>query len=382
MHSFSRTRLSLTQLEDRLTPNTYTVTTNSDVPVANRVTLREAIDSANAHNNANNVGGARDVIKFAILPPAAVIVGTEEEPPPPPPPLGPLNEIRLRIPLPTIREGVDITGIGPNGPMVTIRRDPDIQTPFRILTIDMPPSPIIQEVELIHLRLTGGSAVGQGDAGNGGGIWSKGATVKLDNTVVAENVTTGDGGGIWALGMANRGELFTVLHGSRIESNRATNGGGAAVTNIYFRVFDDATIVTQNYASVSGGGIAGYANNFLAPQLIEVKGGRVEANYAEEGDGGGIYVQTIAGPKAALMLRGAKINGNTARGVRDATGALVTGGRGGAIATYGAIVTDDNVCEYKRNREGITVGIAGLFFDGFTLLPGPILGTLEDNTEF
>src|SRR5262245_10185087 len=66
-HSASARRVfqpGVERLEDRLTPTTFTVTTIGDVvnDTDGKLSLREAISKANAHDNNLNLGGAADVI--------------------------------------------------------------------------------------------------------------------------------------------------------------------------------------------------------------------------------------------------------------------------------------------------------------------------------
>ena len=300
----------------------------------------------------------------------------DDQPPQVPPPI----TISLDSALPTITEGVNIDG-GPIGQSrVFITRDQNAG-PFRILTIDMPTTLPLQMVELRNLAITGGRAGGVVDDGNGGGIWVRGSNLLLTGTIVTNNSAIGDGGGIWAIGFNDplRVEDVTLVTGSQILDNSAVRGGGAFVVNLYFRVFDGCS-VSSNTASQSGGGIAAYAQNYTFLQLVEIKNGFVENNQARDGDGGGIYIQTLNGPKAQLFIRGAKINSNRAWGVRDALNQVQSGGRGGAIAMFAIGVTDDNLTNVANNIEGTQSLLPGVYmFLSFTP-PGGLLGTYQNNT--
>lgn len=269
---FSRTRLTLTELEDRTTPvANYTVNNFTDTVIVGQTNLREAITLA---NNSPNFQG-NDIISF--VPPAL----SDDGGPPP------QNVIALNSALPVITEGVFINGALAGQSPVTITRAGNAG-PFRILTIDMPTTLALQSVHLQSLVLSGGYAGGVVDDGNGGGIWTRGSSLTLSNTVVAYNGALGNGGGIWAIGFNDpaRVEDVTLDSNSQILNNSAVHGGGAFVVNLYFRVFGGT--VSNNTASQSGGGIAAYAQNYIFKQLVEIKNGFVENNQAQEGDDGGI----------------------------------------------------------------------------------------------
>lgn len=236
MNQFTRFRPNSNQLEDRTTPAAlFTVTNFTDTAAVESLTLREAITQA---NQLANVGGT-DTINFA---PPALIDGA-------PAPDG--GEIVLFSALPSITEGVNISGAASGYVQFKIRRSVN-SDPFRILTIDMPPSPVVQRINLLNLHLSGGVAQGTADAGNGGGVWSNGATLFFTDVTVSGNTANGDGGGVWAIGMGNRGEVFTVKY-TVIDGNTAANGGGVAIMNIRFKVGTEA-VISNNTASISGGG--------------------------------------------------------------------------------------------------------------------------------
>lgn len=71
MNSFSRTRLSLTQLEDQTTPAFFTVNSFTDAAIAGKLNLREAIAAANAAvvtaDNLTNVRNNREGVLSAPI---------------------------------------------------------------------------------------------------------------------------------------------------------------------------------------------------------------------------------------------------------------------------------------------------------------------------
>jgi predicted outer membrane repeat protein len=313
MTQLNRTRLNVECLDDRCTPaNLYTVNNASDTVIAGQMNLRQAITEAN-----NNVG--RYIITFA----------------------GNVNLIELSTALPAITEGVIVnqsqpqpgvqgdaeTPAIPASHLVTIKRAVNASN-FRILTIDIAANQN-DRVDLKLLTMTGGYSTS-----NGGGILSRNATVTMFGCSVTNNTAAVDGGGIWTTDDVN----FVTLTKyndiiSRVADNTASNGGGVALYNTEFRLFDNSEIV-NNQAVLSGGGIYAQTNNDVAlNHIIEIKQGKVDNNTANHGDGGGIYAENLGGQRAAeIILREGSINGNQAKRT-IVNSELISGGNGGAIAT-------------------------------------------------
>ena len=88
---------------------------------------------------------------------------------------------------------------------------------------------------------------------------------------------------------------------------------------------------------------------------------------------------TINGAKAALFIRGAKINSNRAWGVRVGN-QLQSGGRGGALAMFAVEVTDDALTHVANNIEATPSLLLGVFMLNSVTPPAGLVGTYQNNT--
>jgi predicted outer membrane repeat protein len=171
--------LSIESLEDRTVPSAFTVTSLSDSGVGS---LRDAIAQADATPG-------NSTINFAVS-----------------------GQITLESALPDLSQNIDISGPGAN--VLTVARDPNAATLFRIFTIDSGDT-----VTLAGLTITGGnlgSSPFNSLFANGGGISSLG-TLTVNNCVITNN-------GGW-LGGGIFGHDLTVTN-CVIDNNSAFDGGG------------------------------------------------------------------------------------------------------------------------------------------------------------
>ena len=206
---------------------------------------------------------------------------------------------------------------------------------------------------LKNLTLTGGKATGTQDAGSGGAIFARDATVKIENCIITGNEAETNGGGLNVEGTP------TTITNCIFTGNTAKNGGG-----IYIIGASSYPVVT-----ISGGTIGGTGTN--------------EANKAtgSDGNGGGIYV----GDRCKVILQnngstGCTIKGNTAQlggGVYAANKADVSmkGGTqiavdndvylysGSAILVYNALATAGTVARITVPKDDYKLSTKVLYGD-------------------
>jgi predicted outer membrane repeat protein len=147
-------------------------------------------------------------------------------------------------------------------------------------------SPIV--LTLRNSTVTGNSAQSNSSYGGyGGGIYSRGATVVVENSTISGN-SAYFGGGIDA------GSGNVVLTGSTVSGNRADNGYGGGI-----RTTGDATLsnctFSGNYASTGGGGILAHS---IDMSFCTFSGNTTLAGQA----GGGILIQANSTGSANLMV--------------------------------------------------------------------------------
>lgn len=329
-----RVRLSLEELEDRISPVGYVVDVFTDTGAGNNNEgdLRYCI------NQLDQNGGASNTIVFQTG--VKKLSGT----------------IELQSELPAILKNVSING--PGSSVLTVLGNGNAANPYRIFDISTGVIATIQGLtieggyvfgdsgggiynggrltlngDLIALNQAVANGVGAG--GNGGGIWNGlGNSLTLASTDVASNTASGYGGGIM-----NQG---TVLgQGTSIYANNAANGGGLYnlqnVKNVNANIFlQRDSEVYSNSASGDGGGIyvnggevtmSGFSGGYISKNDATNGGGvyvltgtlslslglSVTSNQASN-NGGGIYLADKGGnnPAATATLNNVTIDGNTA----------------------------------------------------------------------
>ncbi|MCX7552256.1 hypothetical protein OS175_00065 [Marinicella sp. S1101] len=139
-------------------------------------------------------------------------------------------------------------------------------------------------------------------AANGGGLSCEGANnfVYFDgSTLITNNKASNDGGGI-----ALYDQCSMIMDGgtlSNIQGNNARNGGGVFVNNAYFTynsTVDGPARIRLNQASNDGGAV--YATG--AQSIVLIGSGIFESNSATV-DGGGFYVDNLAGMNVGFQVR-------------------------------------------------------------------------------
>lgn len=269
------------------------------------------------------------------------------------------------------------------------KNKPQIKSPggFRVFDITMLPPNIGQKVELSSLVVTGEQALApptQGDpyTACGGGIRSLGATLYLNYIEVTNNRANGDGGGVFAVSDGRK----VLLRGktSVVAANTAGESGGGIATRNCQLVIDEGAQVRSNTAGNNGGGIAVFASNFAlaaggAPVVLSIDGSfdedstvRIQGNKASSGDGGGVFVQNVAGALPTAQMRSATITDNRA----DVPVGGQTTGRGGGVAALGALTLNgDETVSVTGNFQRTNVGTLGVYYG-----PG-VVGTFATDAD-
>ena len=338
------------------------------------ISLREAIDAANATDGADTV--VFDTSTTFATPQTITLGGTQL----------------------VISDALTITG--PGADQLTI----DAARSSRIFSVDDGDDDGSDtDVWIAGLMLTGG------DAGDGGAIWNT-ERLTLTYSTISGN-TAGDGGGIansggnltvsdstisdntagwgWGGGIENDGGEATVDH-STITGNSAEYGGG--ISNYGGQVTISDSTISDNYAYYDGGGIDNWSgqlsvtNSTISGNDAEVGGGvsndggdvtvsqsTISGNGAEEGGGianydGDVTVsQSIVSDNSALFFGGGisvyEEDGNASLTVQSSTVSGNTASRGGGIGNLGGHVeiTDGSMILGNEARfEGLGgAGIGG-----------------------
>jgi hypothetical protein len=312
---------------------TFTVTTASDTAVDGRLTLRQAIEAANASAGA-------DTIKFDTFQmqgSTITLAGSEL----------------------TIADDVTIDG----GTGITV----DAAGASRVLSVSGSPT-TVRAVELDSLTITGGYVTGKG-----GGIYAGvGTALTLTDVTVTRNTAAGAdgrGGGVY-------GQNRVTATNSTFSYNSGDEGGGLAVDRLYLT----ASTVANNRGSGAGGGI--YANY----GLIKTTTVTLNGSY---GDGGGIYGNTLVIEGGSVYENGATngAGGGIASADLTLTGAQITDNRadgtGGGVRATTATITDSTF--YQNNSASHGAGLyavtgnveASLFLENGTSVvtrDGPFTG--------
>jgi parallel beta-helix repeat protein len=344
----SRTLLGVHQLEDRVTPATYTVTNTGDTGAGTGTTgdLRYCIGQANA------AAGA-DQIVFSL-------------------PAGP-QTINLLSALPALTDNLTITG--PGASLLTVQRSPSAATSFRVFTLNISG---IGNVTLSGMTISGGNA------GIGAGINAANANLTVTDCVITGNTTTSVGGGIY---LAFNAGLLKVVN-TTISGNSALRGGG-----IYF--FENGSMdlrnstVSGNTTSSTGGGI--YFFGAVGSGGFAITNSTIHGNTAGS-TGGGLFLNALTGTATVQnsTVTGNTSNGgnggggiakNTASGTLNLVSTVVAGNTNAAapdVFSSGGAVTANNT--FFGSAQGLTVSGSGNFTSGTNAAPlNPQLGPLQDN---
>jgi hypothetical protein len=393
---FSR-RLKLVQLEDRVAPAMFTVNSLLDTatPPAGTTTLRSAITAANADNNSDPAHP--DVIGFTVT-------GT----------------IALAADLPAISGCLSIQGPGVAGLTVLgpTAANPNIQSgvigivssgsaTISGLTVDgnaANPCVFVDDYGSVALQADfiqhGNGYVGGGIStilGNvtvtdstitanngqlsGGGIYT-GGNLTITRATISNNSTPGDGGGIDIF----HGLTTTTLTvtASTFSGNFASGHGGAinladgvVAGNVLTATVADSTFAGN--AAFYGGALSVYnrfsTNTIKLSVAASTITRNVDANYGTGAFGGGVYVNSGAGP---VRLFDSILAGNGEGSVNNQfqiTSNNSADDVAGLLDPSGA----DNLIGAPVNPTGLMNGANGNQIGNPAVPINPLLGALQDN---
>jgi len=188
-----------------------------------------------------------------------------------------------------------------------------------------------------RVTLGGGAASDVNRARDGGALAVEGGQVELQGTLVRGNQAgngaptdeAGRGGGIWVA----RGQV--TLRQAKVLANQAVRGGGIASDEGILTLLDSE--VRENRAELDGGGIA-----VLGKGTLQIVGGTIAANTAEQGDGGGVL------NAGTLALSRTVIEGNRAEA-----------GAGGGVSSSGTLeLSSPETVIVRDNRARLGGGLA------------------------
>jgi predicted outer membrane repeat protein len=339
-------RLRFIHLEDRTVPAVFRVNSLADLSLSpgvnpatgqitgtHTVTLRSAVEAANAAPGSNTILLTRAGTYRITIPPAA-------------PDDTPATENNLSgdfdiIPNAASAAGSTLKIVNASGGAVTVSGN-HLDRVFDINPDDIAP-PAGFGVVLQGFTITDGNASpGDGAAGSGGGIRDQGnVDLTLKNMVLTRNNATADGGGV---------VMFNTVEGSWT----------LTLTN---------TVVSNDHAGDAGGGI-----DTDGTGTVVITGSQVIAN-TDINQGAGIYIDVATGspdPSGAdMMLTSSVVNNNSAlaTGITSSGGGISNAGTG-TVTIRNCTVADnfsgaDGGGFSDENNNG-TLVVSGSLFAGNT----------------
>lgn len=156
----------------------------------------------------------------------------------------------------------------------------------------------------------------------GAGLFLRSTTATLeDGCTIQDNVNKSTDEKAWGGGFMIDGDSTVTINGGSIHSNEARNGAGLYIKDITIYASangDSAPVVTMyggsitdNIATINGGGFALVGSYADFPAKFDVYGGTISGNTAENGAGGYVSAQNTAG-SAFVNLYGGTIEANDA----------------------------------------------------------------------
>jgi len=363
IRSKPRVRLLLQGLEQRTTPNTYTVLNADDSGAG---TLRQAITDA-------NINAGSDSINFD-----SSFFSTP-------------RTISLLSALPSIIGDTTVTG--PGSSLLTVEKSDSAGINFRIFAIGN--NAVSPTVSMSGMKVTKGYCDALNQTDNGGGILvGKSSIVTLTDLVVSNNQSTAQGGGI---AVREQGRLTLINctvtgnaalgleYGSPSEAGFTGVGGG-----VYFTLDGNLTVqsstIDNNTATVCGAGIFLYGES-SGTALIRnstISSNKVTTSYSGfiyDGGGGGIAVlnNSFSGGSGlfALTVQNSTITANQAAGVGQGGGIQASSLFTNRITTRieSSIIAGNlsgNGPDIYASGQKVTVDFSAIgSTTGFTLTAGP-----------
>jgi hypothetical protein len=374
-------------LEDRLAPAVFNVNSLADVlhPSTGVVTLRSAIQAANANGEPTNVINLTLPGTYKIT-----LAGTPGESD------NAAGEFAI---LPSASH---LTIQNTSGGNVVV----DGNHLSRVFDInpnntDNPATKML--VTLSGFTITNGVASpGDGAAGSGGGIRDQGnASLTLNNVVVTKNSATADGGGIAMENSINTPWTLT-LNNSVVSNNHAGDAGGGIDEDGSGKIFINAgSVITGNSTVNQGGGIwldaIADGNGVMQTATLTVTGATISNNSALAGPGGGIGNAGVSTVTIASSTLANNFAGTTGGGFGDENnqGTLVVAnslfqdntavGDGGAIQEGGPVtsITTTQIIGNSSGARGGGIFVAGttLFLENSTIAGNTAAGMAQANGQ-
>ncbi len=281
-HKLARRIRKFEALEDRRLLTTFHVTTVADVvnPNDGKISLREAIDLANAHPGPDVV-----VLKAGPSAYKITIAGGGED-------NNETGDFDITDDLTIKSAGSGFPTISGNG----------LDRVFHI-----PNGSDGVDLTLNHVIVTGGIARSPG-SGRGGGVSAEADnnTISIiNNASIKNNISTGPGGGLGG-GIYNQTGSVNVIN-SHVDNNSAAAGIQGLGGGIYLSLSNGAVTITNstvnnNSAYQVGGGI--YSASVVD---MVVTNSQINNNHVGE-SGGGIYLTDVT----SITFKASSVSGNTA----------------------------------------------------------------------
>ena len=240
-----------------------------------------------------------------------------------------------------------------------------------------------------NLDLKGGTISGNHADNIGGGIClgnedeNKTSTITMSGGTISNN-----GSGISGGGVAVREGTFTMSGGTISNNETAEEHGGGVflIGDIAKFIMKDGASISGNKADGNGGGV------FVLVGSIDMSGGIISDNTAEEGDGGGVYIMygysVLDIESQSFNMSGGTITGNEADqsggGVFANVNMTMSGGTiskntagedgGGAFVDEhcnfvlsGGIITENSVDTFNGGGGGVCVTESSIEMSGGTI---------------
>jgi predicted outer membrane repeat protein len=311
--------LHLEPLENRLAPAVFNVNSVADVlnPPAGEVTLRSAIQQANATPGSNTINLTVAGTYAITIPPAA-------------PDDTPATENNATgdfdiIPNALSPANSTLTIVNTSGGTAVVTGN-NLDRIFDI-NPNAANAPAGFTVALQGFSITGGVAQpGNAATGSGGGIRDQGnVSLTLTNMTVTGNQASADGGGIAMENAAGSTTWTLTVNSSTISNNNADGAGGGIETDGSGQVFINAgTQITGNRAV---------------------------------NQGAGVYLDAVANQSATLTMTGTLVSGNSSNGAANGSGGGISNAGNGAVSIAGSTV-ENNVA--TRTGGGFSDAANGL----------------------
>jgi hypothetical protein len=223
----------------------------------------------------------------------------------------------------------------------------------------------------------GSASPGDMDQGSGGAIRAIGTTsITLDHMVLTNNYATADGGGIAMENLANTPWTLTVISSTITNNHAGDAGGGIETDGSGTVVINSGTVISGNTCVNQGAGIwldAIEVNNVALSATLSIDGSTISNNTALTGPGGGVGNAGTA-QNAANTVTGVTISNSTLQ--NNFSGAV--GGAFANVATGNVQFTNDLIENNVAVMAGGGVGNQGsgaTTFTGTTVLNNTSNGT-------